>query len=234
MTVSKSVKTPAGRARPPLRPGIVGVIASRTDLQRALRMRRCPDFFEIRLDYFAGWLDQLENKLPSLGAPIIMTARHPGEGGRHNLSPARRRELLHQFLPYAHSIDIEIRSLPALLKLWKFARRRKVRRILSFHDFESTPDSGSLRAKATAAKSAGADILKITTRTDTQDQVVQLVDFVSNQNILPVSAMGMGRLGARSRSKLLRAGSVLNYAAVGKPTVEGQSSIRQLRSALAH
>ena len=32
------------------RPRVVGVIASRDDLERALRMRRPPDLFELRLD----------------------------------------------------------------------------------------------------------------------------------------------------------------------------------------
>ena len=32
------------------RPRVVGVIASRADLERAVRMRRPPDLFELRLD----------------------------------------------------------------------------------------------------------------------------------------------------------------------------------------
>ena len=42
------------------RPRIVGVIASRDDLERALRMRRPPDLFELRLDRLTGVLGRIE------------------------------------------------------------------------------------------------------------------------------------------------------------------------------
>jgi 3-dehydroquinate dehydratase len=63
------------------RPRVVGVIASRVDLERAVRMRRPPDLFELRLDCLtAGVIDRLEDMLPKLGAPLIITARHPTGG----------------------------------------------------------------------------------------------------------------------------------------------------------
>jgi 3-dehydroquinate dehydratase-1 len=43
--------------------------------------------------------------------------------------------------------------------------------------------------------------------------------------------MGMGKLGRRSRLLLAAAGSVLNYAHLGHPTVQGQWSLAQLRAA---
>ena len=70
------------------RPRIVGVIASRADLERAVRMRRPPDLFELRLDRLAGMADQVENMLPKLRTPLIITARHPHEGGAGKLSAA--------------------------------------------------------------------------------------------------------------------------------------------------
>ena len=63
------------------RPRVVGVIASRADLERAVRMRRPPDLFELRLDRLAGMADEVENVLPRLRTPLIITARDPHEGG---------------------------------------------------------------------------------------------------------------------------------------------------------
>src|SRR5437773_9293979 len=80
-------------------PRIVGVIASRVDLDRAVRMHRPPDLFELRLDRLpAAAVDRLENMLPKLGAPLIITARHPQEGGAGKLSLRKRRALLTRFL----------------------------------------------------------------------------------------------------------------------------------------
>ena len=214
------------------RPRVVGVIASRADLDRALQMRRPPDLFELRLDRLAGIVDQLENKLPRLRAPLIITARHPQEGGANNLSLRQRRELLTRFLSHACYIDVELRSASALRSLLTLAKQKKVRRIISFHNFKSTPPLRVLRAKARAAKAHGADIFKVAARTDTPVQLARLLDFTAKKEIdLPVSAMGIGELGAISRVLLARAGSALVYASVAAGTdIEGQLSLKQLRA----
>lgn len=212
-------------------PVVVGVIASRADLDRALQMRRPPDLFELRLDRLAGIVDQVENKLPRLRAPLIITARHPREGGANKLSLRQRRDLLTRFLPHAHYVDVELRSASALRSLLTLAKQKKVRRIISFHDSKSTPPR-VLRAKARAAKTNGADIFKVATRTDTPGQLARLLDFITWKVIdLPVSAMGIGKLGAISRVLLARSRSALVYGSVGAQTdIEGQLSLKQLRA----
>ncbi|HZE12711.1 MAG TPA: type I 3-dehydroquinate dehydratase, partial [Chthoniobacterales bacterium] len=99
---------------------IVGVIFSRADLERALRMRRPPDFFELRLD---GLLGGPIEKLP---APLIITARDPREGGANNLSVPRRRALLLKFLPRAKYVDVELRSARALQSVLRSASDHKI------------------------------------------------------------------------------------------------------------
>ena len=214
------------------RPRVVGVIASRADLGRALRMRKPPDLFELRLDHLAGIVDQLENKLPWLRAPLIITARHPQEGGANNLSLPQRRDLLTRFLPHARYVDVELRSASALRSLLMLAKQKRVRSIISFHNFKSTPPPRILVAKARAAKACGANIFKIATHTDTPIELTRLLDFVTNKNVnLSVDAMGIGKLGAISRVLLARAGSALVYASVTAGTdVEGQLSLEQLRT----
>jgi len=226
--------------RPPpkkMTPQIVGVIASPADLRFAITMSEPPDLFEIRLDHLCEMLDQLELKMSILSggerAPFIITARDPREGGANNLSLQKRLNLLLRFLPYAKYVDVELRSARAFKSLLASARKQNVRRILSFHNFKSTPPPGSLSAKATLAKAHGADIFKVAARTETPAQLVRLIDFVTDKDVdLPVSAMGIGKLGAISRLLLARCGSVLNYAALHRSQIEGQLPIDLLRSAL--
>jgi 3-dehydroquinate dehydratase-1 len=233
------------RSSPTQRPRVIGVIASRADLGHAARMRNPPDLFELRLDRLAGIVDQhrkssrardlwseLENKLPRLRAPLIITARHSQEGGANKLTLGERRNLLTRFLTHAHYVDVELRSASALRSLLTLAKHKKVRRIISFHNFKSTPPTRVLVAKARAAKAHGADIFKIATRTDTPVQLARLLDFMTGKDIdLPVSAMGIGELGAISRVLLARAGSALVYASVAAGTdIEGQLSLKQLRA----
>jgi len=213
------------------RPRIVGVIASRVDLDRALRMRRPPDLFELRLDRFpAAVVDRLENMLPKLGAPLIITARHPQEGGARKLSLWKRRALLTRFLTRADYVDVELRSARAMRSLLALAGKKKVCRIISFHSFKSTPSARLLSAKARQAKAHRADIFKVATRTDKPVELRRLLDFTTNCRVnLPVAVMGVGQLGAISRVLLARAGSVLTYASLGAASdIEGQLSLEQL------
>jgi len=212
-------------------PRIVGVIASRVDLDRAVRMHRPPDLFELRLDRLpAAAVDRLENMLPKLGAPLIITARHPQEGGAGKLSLRKRRALLTRFLTCADYVDVELRSAIAMRSLLALAGKKKVCRIISFHSFKSTPSARLLSAKARQARAHRADIFKVATRTDKPVELRRLLDFTTNCRVnLPVAVMGVGQLGAISRVLLARAGSVLTYASLGATSdIEGQLSLEQL------
>src|SRR5260370_10763519 len=222
-------------ARKPLgqRPRLVGVIMSLADLDSAIRMRKPPDLFELRLDRLARNLDEVEKKLSKLQAPLIMTARHPREGGANQLSTQQRRDLLARFLPRARYIDVELRSVNALRPLLQAARRKNVGRIVSLHNLKATPDSRILRTKARAAKAHGANIFKLATRTDKPAQLARLFDFMTKKDVdLAVSIMGIGRLGAISRVLLAHYGSALIYASIGQSRIEGQTSLEQLRAFL--
>jgi 3-dehydroquinate dehydratase I len=221
MTARQSFK-----ARPRHSPALVGVITTPAELD----LSSSPDLFELRLDHFAGWESELEKKMSILSAPLIITARHPAEGGANNLSSQQRRELLLRFLPRARYVDLELRSVRALRSVLEFARRKKIGRIISFHDFRSTPPLRVLLAKARVAKTAGADIFKVATRTDTPAQLQRLLDFLAHEDVdLPLSVMGIGKLGCKSRRELMRRGSVLNYGSLGRSKIPGQPRLSEIR-----
>ena len=223
MMASRSVKR---------RPRVVGVIASGADLKRATRMRRPPDLFELRLDQLAEMADQVQRALPKLRRPLIITARDPREGGANKLRLRQRRDLLVRFLNHADYIDIELRSARALQLLLANAKTQKVQRIVSFHDFKSTPSARMLAEKARQARSHGADIFKVATCTDTPMELARLLKFVTGSALdLSLAVMGIGKLGAISRVLLAHAGSVLIYASMAAATdVEGQMSLKQVRA----
>jgi 3-dehydroquinate dehydratase-1 len=214
------------------RPRIVVVIASGADLERALRMRRLPDLFELRLDHLADMADDMEKMLSRLRTPLIITARDPHEGGANKLLLRQRRDLLLRFLDHADYIDVELRSARALQSLLANAKTKRVGRIISFHNFGSTPSARILTAKARQARVHGAAIFKVATRTDTPMELGRLLEFMTSSRLnLSLAVMGIGKLGSISRVLLARAGSVLIYASVSETTdVEGQLSLGQLRA----
>ena len=87
MTARKSVKARRRLCR------IVGVITTKSELRLAIRMAHPPDLFELRLDHLVAIANKLESEISRLRVPIVITARHPAEGGANNLSLQRRREL---------------------------------------------------------------------------------------------------------------------------------------------
>jgi 3-dehydroquinate dehydratase I len=214
-------------------PQIVGVIFTRAELRRALRMRKPPDLFELRLDRLVNCIDEVKAAIDRLPAPFLITARDPREGGANHLSAPRRRALLLQLLPRAAWVDVELRSARSLAPVLRFAHAHGIPTIISFHDFKTTPPATRLDKIVSGARSLGADIVKIATRTDTPAQLTALLDFFERQrggeNMV---TMGIGKLGRASRLELARRGCLLNYAHLGSPAAAGQLSIRELRRAL--
>lgn len=208
---------------------IVGVICTKADLRRATRMRNPPDLFELRLDAICGRNEEMNSGLEELRAPLIITARHPLEGGLNQLSLQKRRGLLLRFLPYAAYVDIELRSAVALAPIINAARAKGIRLILSFHDFKETPNRRRLDKIARAAESSRADLLKVATRTDTPAQLATLLEFFRSERPMRVAAMGIGHLGIIARRELFRLGSALNYGHLGRKTFAGQPSVVALR-----
>jgi 3-dehydroquinate dehydratase-1 len=226
-----SLTAPSSGKRRRRRPRLVGVITSLAELDLAVRMTEPPDLFELRLDRLVRVIDRLENKISRLRVPLVVTARHPMEGGANRLSPQQRHDLLARFLSRASYIDVELRSAPVFGSLFRLARRQNVRRIISVHYLKSTPSPSRLRAQAHAAKAHGADFFKVATRTDTPAHLARLIDFAVAKDVdIAVSAMGIGKLGAASRVLLACCGSALVYVSLGQSDIEGQLSLDQVRA----
>ena len=204
---------------------LVGVIASIDELRLATRMRAPPDLFELRLDHLPNLR---ESQLLKLRRPLIITARHPAEGGKKLRTG--RCDLLLKFLLQAKFVDIELRSLRELREVWDQARRLGVGRICSFHDFEGTPQPAVLHKKMLCARKADADVFKVVTRADTLRDLLTLFEFLwSELSSMRLCAMAMGKFGPISRLFFREAGSFFIYAPLRHPLYHGQLSFRQLR-----
>lgn len=215
------------------RPRIVAVLSSPDALQRGIRLRQLPDYFELRLDALVDFLPMLDVAIGKLRAPFIVTARHPLEGGLHQLSLTRRRQLLLRYLPIADFVDVELRSAKELRSVLDFATASNVKRILSVHEFKNPPAMKTLAALTHAANALSADIFKIVVRTETAAELTVLTTFLDSAKTgMPISAMGVGKLGRSSRRLLARRGSFLNYAHLGTSTAPGQFSLSELRRTL--
>lgn len=206
-------------------PAVVGIVDSPEALRAARRLKtKDVDFLEWRADFLGTGIAKTQ-------IPWIVTARHPAEGGQNAMSCTARRRALLELLPAATLVDVEIRSLRGMESVLREAQNTRVGLIASFHDFQKTPSASRLEDLAKHAADAGADVLKIATRTASPGDVARLLDLLDRAS-LPVAIMGMGPLGMASRVVLAAAGSVLNYGWLHQPNVTGQWSAKELRGVL--
>ena len=214
-------------------PLLVGVISTPSELVRAASLRQMPHLFELRLDALASIVESLASDLVHLRAPLLITARDAAEGGPADLASTQRRDLLLRYLPHAALVDVELRNVRQLRRVLETAAVRGVRRVISVHQLADTPAIDRMHELLENGIAAGADIFKIVTRTDTADELDRLLAFFeSAKDRAPISAMGIGKLGAESRRLLARRGSALNYAHLGAAHLQGQLSLAEMRRVL--
>lgn len=215
-------------------PAVVGTIHSPAALKQALKLRPGQvDFLELRVDHFVEDLPSIRRVLDKLPAPLIVTVRHPGEGGAAPLSFSRRADLYREFLESAALVDVELRSAKALSDVLDEARKRGVKRILSWHDFKKTPPLAALRQRWENAAEYTPEIIKFATCAHSAKDLSRLVDFAVNAPRKPqLSLMGMREFGLISRLALAACGSALNYGYLGELQVPGQWQATVLKARL--
>lgn len=218
----------------PKAPAVVGTIHSRAALREALRLKDgAVDFLEIRVDHFVDELPLLRKGIARLEAPLIVTVRHPAEGGAAPLTTARRADLYREFMESASVIDVELRSATALAGVLREAHDSGIGRIISWHDFKQTPSLDALRERWKKARVFVPDIIKFATRTETAKDFARLIEFIASAPDRPaLSVMGMKEYGKVSRLALAAVGSILNYGFLGELQVPGQWSAKELKKQL--
>lgn len=184
-------------------------------------------FVEVRLDAPELSRARLAEGLPGIRPRLLLTARHPAEGGAQRLPVAARRSLLVEFLSQADAVDVELRSAASMASLLEEAHRRRIQRVISFHDFRRTPRLPRLREVVRRATARGADVVKIATLLRGPGDLAVLLLLQSTAKV-PLATMGMGPLGKVSRLVLAAAGSRLNYGYLDKAQVSGQWAALEL------
>ena len=185
------------------------------------------DALEVRLDVFRAIPPYF--KKPQSSVPVLFTARDAAEGGGSKLGVAERRALLEAALPFASGIDVELRNVAKYRSLLKGAAVNGVIKVVSFHDFITTPKLEQLLELKERAVEAGASIFKVATQVRSAGDLAILLEFLERSKQLPVAVMGMGPLGRASRLALAAAGSCLNYGWLDRPQVPGQFSAMILK-----
>jgi 3-dehydroquinate dehydratase-1 len=183
------------------------------------------DILELRVDAFANEPEVLLRVIPKLTAPLLLTVRHPAEGGVAAYSTRRRRELIGQFLPHASWIDVELRSLGPLREEIAQSKEKGVKVIVSDHHFKATPSLAVLERRYARAQVCRPEVVKVAATVRTAEELERLFTFLNRRqrrNPGGLAVMGMGAFGQVSRLLFGKCGSVLNYGFLDQAQVPGQ------------
>ncbi len=191
------------------------------------------DIIELRLDTLKTPAADLRQALTGNTIPVLLTARHPSEGGQGTEDAAGRMALIEPLLDLAALVDVELRSALEMKPIIEKAHARSVQVIGSFHDFQATPGDEILRGAISFAQPAGLDGVKLATFINTPADLTRLIQITSKTHRLRLSCMGMGPWGRISRLVLAKCGSLLNYGSIGESNAPGQWPAARLKELLA-
>lgn len=184
---------------------------------------RGADLIELRLDALQTVPD-VKLLLKDRPCPIIITCRREEDGGRSKRSETDRMILLRTAIfEGADYVDLEY-DVAA-----RVPRFGKTKRIVSYHNFENTPDN--IEAILQHMSTLDADFLKICTMANSQSDNVRVLNLIGKTSI-PTIAFCMGPYGAPSRILCGAYGAPWTYASADADSAAapGQISFDQLKN----
>jgi len=182
------------------------------------------DLLEVRVDLIDKTLDCIVQCLGDLkkavGLPVIGTVRE------NERTKKGRGAIFTAILPYIDCIDIELGASIAA-QVQAQAKTAGITIIVSGHDFDNTPDNKVLQSIVDRALSQGADIVKVVTTANSEDDAWRLLRFAKSCKA-PIVAFAMGEAGAFSRVKACEYGSLFTYGYITEAVAPGQLSAEEL------
>ncbi|BAQ11267.1 3-dehydroquinate dehydratase I [Bacillus sp. OxB-1] len=204
-----------------------------------------PDILEWRVDFYKE-IDQLSTVLETAeqiaataDLPILFTIRSEKEGGQSiSLSEEEKVELLSEVCKKkaVQFIDYEAANDPEHIKLIReVSKNNGVKLVLSYHNFDYTPESAEIIKRLHLAEFYGADIAKAAVMPNSKDDVLRLLALTKEADrvmSIPLITMSMGSIGGVSRILGWVYGSVLTFAVGVQSSAPGQIPIDTLRDVI--
>jgi 3-dehydroquinate dehydratase/shikimate dehydrogenase len=177
------------------------------------------DLCELRVDYLRD--PDLRKILSARPLPVLATVRPKWEGGQYEGDEATRFGLLEDAcLHGADYVDVEYRA-------YKDFRRRDAKLVVSYHDFEKTPDD----LEATARKMAALQPFLVKVACQARG-VTDLTRLVTLQKTFPspIAVIAMGEYGEPLRVLYRRYGGALTFVSLkaGLESAPGQVTVEEM------
>ncbi len=206
-----------------------------------------PDLLEWRIDGYEKVADihdsllVLQELRPIIDqTPLIFTCRIDREGGMQEISQQKRLELFAGAMESGEVdiVDIELCNDKEFIEsVRKIAGVNKVTLILSYHNFNNTPDEEFICNKLWEARKAGADIAKLAVMPTDYSDVLTLLSGTNRARTggvdIPMVTVSMGVQGGVSRLAGGLFGSDITFGVGRESSAPGQMPINDLRTGMA-
>jgi len=204
-----------------------------------------PDIIEWRVDFFENvsnvesvveGLEGLANIIRDI--PLIFTLRHYNEGGQAKLKQEQRIEIIRQSLETGKVdiVDVEIINGSDFINVVKnLGIVNDTKLILSYHNFNETPNEEFMLDKLKEGERLGADIVKIAVMPQNHGDVLKLLNVTyKSRNIIstPLISMSMGDIGVVTRIIGGIFGSDMTFAVGKESSAPGQIPIEDINTVL--
>ncbi|MFC0558811.1 type I 3-dehydroquinate dehydratase [Halalkalibacter alkalisediminis] len=205
-----------------------------------------PDLVEWRADFFEN-LDDTVKVVEMLSIirthvediPILFTIRSIKEGGNPILLTEPAKIKLIEDVCSTKQVDIIdyelVNNKEDIRYLRTISNKHNVKFILSYHNFEYTPESSVLLEKCVAAQTFEADLVKISVMSKKLDDVLLLLQTTQDAQKmvdLPLVTISMGKYGAITRMFGFVFGSTITFGMGQNSSAPGQIPVDELRTVI--
>ena len=185
------------------------------------------DVLEFRIDALENPnISEIKKTIEEINFPIIATNRINSEGGSFKGSEEERFEILYECSDIVDYIDIELQSDDEYIKK---IHEGNAKTIVSYHDFEKTPDLNEILYIVSKEHELG-DIAKVAFMPQDLEDTLTVLAVLSHCE--DTVAISMGDLGSYTRVMAAKFESPITFAAGTDVTAPGQIDIETMKALL--
>ena len=190
-------------------------------------IKKGADVLEFRIDALESPnISEIKKTIEEINFPIIATNRINSEGGFFKGSEEERFEILYECCDIVDYIDIELQSDDEYIKK---IHEGNAKTIVSYHDFEKTPDLNEILYIVSKEHELG-DIAKVAFMPQDLEDTLTVLAVLSHCE--DTVAISMGDLGSYTRVMAAKFESPITFAAGTDVTAPGQIDIETMKALL--
>ncbi len=183
------------------------------------------------------FVEEVHSKVADM--PVLFTWRTIGEGGETPLCSDNYIKLLQAIVDQdlVQAIDVELSAYTEEIgSIMEQAHQQGIQTVMSYHNFQSTPDIETLHVYADRMVSVGAQVIKFALMPSTNEDVLSVLqltkELTETYPQLPRITMSMGQLGQMTRTCGHVFGNCLTFGILGQASAPGQVEVAVLQQLL--